>query len=414
LAGTCTAQVGFQSETLLVSDAGHLLGLAVGDFDGDGNSDVAELRQLGYSYYGPDANLQVFFGDGAGGFRSSTTFLSGDAGYFGFDQVTWEAVAAGDLNGDGITDLVLSAEIISYDYQIGQCQMGAWALAFNIVYGARDGGLILSSAFPSGSCSEGGWNLEAGDLLVADLNSDGRPDIVQLLLTEPMILYASLDGGYELAQPLPPSSDQAAYVYSVSGLVGDVNGDGRNDLIYQFLGPALDELVVLLQTPDGGLELADDDTALGYSDVLLCVGGRAVVLVGDTATVVEFSPDAGLVSEATYQLWSATASDGGFGSIGVSQTVDMNGDGIPDLVLSTGAGIVVLMGLDGGGYGGAGTIPASDGDFTFLTAADFNGDGRPDIAAVSSEPDRYTFGLGPPIEELQVFLNSCGPAGAHP
>jgi hypothetical protein len=70
--------------------------LALGDFNNDGRLDVAVADQLG----GPTGNLSMFFGNGDGSFQP---FLRLDLPTGGNDP---EGVAATDLNGDGLVDLV--------------------------------------------------------------------------------------------------------------------------------------------------------------------------------------------------------------------------------------------------------------------------------------------------------------------
>jgi hypothetical protein len=70
--------------------------LALGDFNNDGRMDVAVADQLGAS----TGNLSVFFGNGDGSFQP---FLRLDLLTGGSDP---EGVAAADLNGDGLVDLV--------------------------------------------------------------------------------------------------------------------------------------------------------------------------------------------------------------------------------------------------------------------------------------------------------------------
>jgi hypothetical protein len=69
---------------------------ALGDFNNDGRLDVAVADQLG----APTGNLSVFFGNGDGTFQPNLRLdlLTGDDAP--------EGVAAADLNGDGLADLV--------------------------------------------------------------------------------------------------------------------------------------------------------------------------------------------------------------------------------------------------------------------------------------------------------------------
>jgi uncharacterized repeat protein (TIGR01451 family) len=77
--------------------------MVMGDFDGDGIPDVAVYGVVtsNLTSYG---SVEVFFGDGKGGFKTATsefTVSSSSSSYGG--------VAAGDLNGDGQSELVFAA-----------------------------------------------------------------------------------------------------------------------------------------------------------------------------------------------------------------------------------------------------------------------------------------------------------------
>ncbi|MGI4830759.1 MAG: FG-GAP-like repeat-containing protein, partial [Janthinobacterium lividum] len=83
---------------------------ATGDFDGDGNADIAVLVQYGtgiYSLSTPTSAAWVFYGKGDGTFTAAVL-----AGTFNRDAQT---ITAGDLDGDGLADLVLTSNNV-YQY----------------------------------------------------------------------------------------------------------------------------------------------------------------------------------------------------------------------------------------------------------------------------------------------------------
>jgi hypothetical protein len=86
----------FQAPLLGAAQPGGSGDLAVGDFNNDGQQDVAVADELG----SPSGNLSVFAGNGDGTFQSliRLDLLTGGNGPKG--------VAAADLNGDGLLDLV--------------------------------------------------------------------------------------------------------------------------------------------------------------------------------------------------------------------------------------------------------------------------------------------------------------------
>src|SRR4029077_3568759 len=68
--------------------------LAVADFNGDGKLDIAVLANTAST-----AVLSIFLGDGTGNFTFNSAFSTGFAS-------TW--LTAGDLNADGLADLVVA------------------------------------------------------------------------------------------------------------------------------------------------------------------------------------------------------------------------------------------------------------------------------------------------------------------
>ena len=126
--------------------------LQVADFDGDGNLDIAFLSwyQPMYFYQGGPSCLFIYFGKGDGTFESPT-----QAGCF---THAYTDLRVADFNGDGRSDIVLQTASALNNYVVGVIN--------NL--GNRTFGPEIN--FTAGSLS--------GDIFVADLNLDGRPDLV--------------------------------------------------------------------------------------------------------------------------------------------------------------------------------------------------------------------------------------------
>ncbi|PWT88156.1 MAG: hypothetical protein C5B55_13605, partial [Blastocatellia bacterium] len=112
-------------------------GFAVGDFNGDGNTDFATS--------GSGTSLVIFYGNGQGLFPTSQTFAS----------AANNCPYAADLDGDGNTDIVAT----SHSNSIA-----------SIIFGNGTGGFSSPISFPVGNGPQ--------TLSVADLNNDGKPDLV--------------------------------------------------------------------------------------------------------------------------------------------------------------------------------------------------------------------------------------------
>jgi hypothetical protein len=130
-----------------LSRAGELPGsfwrdLAKGDFDQDGNIDLA--------LSGGDGQTGIFFGDGAGGFSSPALFPTVSAG---------TGIAIGDFNADGFPDVAVFDQVL-------------YASTVHLVVLLNDG---LGSLLPAVATTLPGYPLS---VRVADLDEDGADDLV--------------------------------------------------------------------------------------------------------------------------------------------------------------------------------------------------------------------------------------------
>jgi hypothetical protein len=131
--------------------------LAVGDVNGDGNLDIVLVSLASPAY------VRIFLGQGDGSFVVPPTSSTFDEAYdFGNNGQTIPYASLVDVNADGVLDLVVNLGYW-YDVLLGD-GLGD--------FGPRSGTVITPAAFPAQLLGTG--------FGVADLNHDGRPNLVTI------------------------------------------------------------------------------------------------------------------------------------------------------------------------------------------------------------------------------------------
>jgi hypothetical protein len=197
----------------------NLRGLAVGDFNGDGELDLAVAGFMGL----PDG-VYVLRGAGDGGF-SSFQFIPTGRGSGG--------VAVADFNGDGVPDLAVA---------------NALSATVSVLLNWGDG------TFPPPVNFTVGGNPNA--VIVGDFNGDGIPDLATVNTTDNAVsvLLGVGDGTFQ------PETRYLVGSGAVALVAADFNGDGALDLATA--NSVANSVTVLLNTgaaPDraGGPAAAD-------------------------------------------------------------------------------------------------------------------------------------------------------------
>jgi hypothetical protein len=175
----------------------------VGDFNGDGKSDLAHLWTGG---------VNTWTSNGNGTYAVSNPYKPTNYTMTGSSTVGWEI---GDFNGDGKTDLA-----------------HLWTGGINTWTSNGNGTYTVSSPYlPSGySMTSGiGWK-------VADFNGDGKADLAHLWSGGVNTWLSNGNGTYTVSSPYKPSGYSMTSNVSLDFKVGDFNGDGKADLAHLWYG----------------------------------------------------------------------------------------------------------------------------------------------------------------------------------
>ncbi|WGM38577.1 hypothetical protein [Caulobacter sp. NIBR1757] len=345
-----------------------------------------------------DAVLELSSLDGTTGFQINGEAASDDSG--------WSVASAGDINGDGIDDLIIGAR--------GADPNGSFSGASYVVFGRTTGfAATLNLSTLDGTTGFQISGVAASDqsgISVAsagDVNGDGIDDlIIGAKYADPngsasgasYVVFGRTTG---FAAELNPSTLDGTTGFQINGeattdlsgvsvaSAGDVNGDGIGDLII-------------------GAMVADPNGASS---------GASYVVFGRTTGFAATLELSGLNGTTGFQINGEVANDQSGAS--VASAGDINGDGVDDLIIgakyadpngsSSGASYVVfgrttgfaaelnLSTLDGTtGFQINGEVASDQSGISVASAGDINGDGIDDliIGARLADPNGFSSGAG--------------------
>jgi hypothetical protein len=202
----------FQTEATYSSGGLSPLALAVADLNGDGKPDVVVSNQWADDT-DSNSNVSVLLNDGTGKFPTAMSNLTG-----GFYP---DSIAIADVNRDGKPDLVVANSSVGSDGGLGNV---------GVLLGKGDGTFQPVAAYDSGAYG-------AAAVAVADVNGDGKLDIVVANCSGSSSdctgsagdVGVLLGNGSGLFQTAVTYTSGSNYPFAVA--VADVNGDGRPDIV---------------------------------------------------------------------------------------------------------------------------------------------------------------------------------------
>jgi elongation factor P hydroxylase len=343
------------------------------DFNGDGKPDVAVV-DFGFNA-GPgtptaNSNSIAFFINGTP--KGGTTMTSVSQVLLLEQQAPFN-VAVADINGDGKPDLV-----VSYSPDAESCLGHSCAAVISVLLNDTPAGASTLSFVETDIAPQpsGANSIVSGGVVVGDFNGDGIPDIAfinniltpddgdrtsRFLTNQVTILpnttaTGAMTATFDAPQQVKVSPVANSYqldektgsAYTVAA--ADINGDGKLDLVVGNIVSAT--VSVMLNTGTSG--------KISFAAPVLFTAGNGSANGPRSITIGDFNGDG--------KPDIATANDG-LGDVGNTVTVFLN-------TTTKGARKPTL----------AAPLTLTDGFPTSILAADVNGDGVPDLIVSNDAP----------------------------
>lgn len=343
--------------------------IAVADVNADGTPDLLVATTIDQGGNNPGV-AAVYLGTPA----SPGTYQPGAT--YSITGTDPSGIAAVDLTGAGATDLVVS-------------NFGSGNASIFMHDPANRGKYLAASTLTTGG--------QPNQVVSADLNGDGKPDLVFADLSNSGNAIVVLQDAAHPGQFLAPVMLATGNI-TTSVAVGDVNGDGLPDVVavdYDVNGNNGQATVFIQNSARPGTFLAAvtfpagaqpqavriaDVNGDGLADLVVAnrgPGSDGTGMPGVSVLLQDATHPGSFLAPVTYSTpW---------GAIDVA-VADLNGDGKPDLAVAslgpapTGAVSVLLQNASSPGTFATATSYGAFGQPLSVAIADLNGDGHPDIA----------------------------------
>lgn len=389
-----------------VSGSGQSLGYAppqqviAGNFTGSGKADLIVLTNSGSTNSVPasyaETQLLLLKNNGDGTYAAPVPISLGG-------NYTIQTITSADWNHDGIPDLIVGAASSTPTYQ--------YFVLLNDGHGNFTNAPDTPIPVPDPDPAYHNTSPFNGTTTVYDLAGTGGNEIIYTLGNYANVIAKDPYLGYTVQMQLPLSSTSDGLVYAGQVAFADLNGDGKTDLVVAQSGYYADSpnFSVILSTPTGyatGQEIAGDYTTglvdpeaiavghfsdTGHNDIAAVYGGEIQIYQNDgKGNLTQLAPT---MLNSAYTARAATFAD-------------LNHDGIPDVVVieqpnnpsgsMTAAGNgepLAVWTFMADGHGGftptsQAPIPLATTDQSLpssMTLADLDGDGNLDVVLGSSQ-----------------------------
>jgi len=323
--------------------------VAAGDFSGDGKLDLAVVNKLGNS-------ISILLGNGDGTFKAHTDYACGS---------TPVAVASGDFNGDGKLDLAV----------VNSTSQGS----VSILLGKGDGTFLAPVGYTTGSLPVA--------VAVGDFNRDGIPDLAVANHADNTvsILLGNGDGTFAATPAAPtlaavPGGAPPPGAYKVAVTYISARGESPLSPASSITTAAGNNQAIQVSSP------APSGNATQWNLYFTAAGGSTFFKQNAAPIAI------GTNSTQGAAISTATAAPPGAPAAGTSPVAlaiaDFNADGKQDLAVvdNTSPGAISILLGNGDGTFAPLVQYAAPSSPVAVAAADFNGDGKPDLAVINNPP----------------------------
>lgn len=327
--------------------------VAVADFNGDSKPDLATVNK-GDALTSLPGSVSVFLNNGSGGFGAPTTLTPG---------TTPVALAVGEFTGDTQADIAVVNSASNNVSLFANTGSGTFGAATILAVGTNPNGIVA-----------GFFNNDTRlDLAVANTGSDNVS-----------ILFANGSGGFGAA------TNFAGGPTPFGIITNDFNGDGKADL--GISNGFANQASVILNNGAGGFGVPQT-TAVGSQPLSLASGDFNTDTKADLAVANSAS------NNITILLGKGNGTFGGttflFSNPQAVVIEDFNNDTRADLAVANFGGdkVTVFLADNNGSYSmpnefAVGIKPIS------MTSGDFNGDSKPDLAIANNGSANVSILLG--------------------